>query len=219
MEVRKINKKEVEKTRTIEFVFSDETRDSYGTVIPVSAWDLDRFNKNGIAFFNHSSWSSDPDNAIGSARAWIEDKQLVGSITFEKADVNPKAEKVFRKILAGTYKAVSVGFSPLEKGQYGVGEEAANGSNPTYYYGRSELLEISVVPIPANKNAIARSIGEETREDLKEGEGFYREGAIRQIIVSDEATETDLSDESNRVYGSSMETIIRGFKALGGINN
>ena len=88
-----------------------------------------------------------------------------------------------------------------------------------YNYGRSELLEISVVPIPANKNAIARSMGAETREDLKEGEGFYREGAIRQIIVSDEATETDLSDESNRVYGSSMETIIRGFKALGGIIN
>ena len=38
----------VEETRTIEFVASDNTRDAHGTVVPVDKWDLTRFNSNGI---------------------------------------------------------------------------------------------------------------------------------------------------------------------------
>ena len=95
---------DVEKTRTIPFVFSDETRDTYGTVFTTAGWVLDRFDKNGIALFNHNAYSSDPNMAIGSARAWVEGKQLLGEIKFEEKEINPLAETVFRKFLAGTYK-------------------------------------------------------------------------------------------------------------------
>ena len=44
---------DVEETRTLEFVASDNTRDSYGTVLPVDKWDLDRFNKNGRITYQH----------------------------------------------------------------------------------------------------------------------------------------------------------------------
>ena len=120
-----MKRSEAVKTRTVPFVFSDESRDAHGTILPVEGWVLDRFNKNGIVFFNHNSWSSDPDQAIGTGRAWIEGNKLVGEIRFEEQDLNPLAEKVFQKVLAGTYKAVSVGFLPLERGSFGQGEEAA----------------------------------------------------------------------------------------------
>lgn len=154
-----MNKKKAESTRTISFVFSDESRDTYGTILSADKWDLKRFNKIGVAFYNHNGRSGDPDQTIGTARAWVEGKKLVGKIKFEEKELNPIAEKVFRKVLAGTLRCVSVGFMPLERGSFGEGEEAVGGKNETYYYGRCELLEISVTPMPANKNALVRSVG------------------------------------------------------------
>lgn len=168
-EVRKFAKN-VEETREIEFVFSDETRDSYNTVLLAKNWDLDRFNKCGVAFYNHNSHSNDPDMMIGSARAWVENGKLLGVIKFEAGDVNQLAEKIFRKILAGTVRAVSVGFIPKTRGSWGKGDEDCGGKNETYYYGRCELLEISVVNVPANKNALVRSAGQDPLQNLEEEE-------------------------------------------------
>ncbi|MDR2919696.1 MAG: HK97 family phage prohead protease [Tannerella sp.] len=190
--------KDVEETRTIEFVFSDETRDSFRTVFTAKGWDLDRFNKNGIALYNHNAWSSDPNMAIGSARAWVKGKQLLGSITFEPADINPMAETIFRKYLAGTFKGVSIRFFPLENGKWGEGNEAPEGNNPTYYIGKRELLEISCVPIPSNKNALIRSFGEETSAEVKEDEGFYTEGSVRMIEEDLDETESTAKETGTR---------------------
>ena len=43
-QVRKIDEDE----RTIEFVASDSSVDSHGTVLPVEGWDLSRYEKNGV---------------------------------------------------------------------------------------------------------------------------------------------------------------------------
>lgn len=206
--VRKFGK-DVEKTRTIEFVFSDETRDSYGTVFTAKGWDLDRFNKNGIALFNHNAYSSDPDMSIGSARAWVEGNKLLGSITFEEKELNELADTVFRKFLAGTYKGVSIRFNPLENGTWGVGEESLEGKNPTYYFGKRELIEISAVPIPSNKNALVRSHGSETEAEIKEGEGYFTSGQIR-IAEEGEAGDNDMdTEDANDGKGISNESFIR----------
>lgn len=188
-----MNKKEAIKTRTIPFVFSDETRDSYNTVLPVKGWDLSLFNRMGVALYNHSSYGSDPDNVIGTARAWVEGNRLLGEITFEKADINPKAEKVFQKVLAGTLKGCSVGFRSLERGTWGEGDEAYDGKRPTYYYGRRALIEISVTPMPANPNAKVRSViqpdGEmELTEDLE-----YIVGEVRCFDPEEEEPEVKAS--------------------------
>ncbi len=173
-----MKKSEAIKTRTIPFVFSDESRDSYGTVIPVSSWELGRFNRIGVALYNHSSYGDDPDNVIGSARAWVEDGKLLGEIRFEPADLNPKAEKVFQKLLSGTIKGCSVGFRMLEQGRWGEGDEARGEKNATYYYGRCELLEISVTPIPANSHAKVRSSGTVDTEEVAV-DGLYLYGEMR----------------------------------------
>lgn len=157
---------DVEESRTIEFVASDNSRDSHGTVLPVDKWDLTRFNKNGVITYQHSYYSSDPDNVIGKGTAVMVDNKLLVRITFEPADINPKAEKVFRKILAGTLNGVSVTFMPntREIGHWGSGSEGRNGETPTFYFDGMELLEVSVVTIPSNPNAIRRNIQEIARE-------------------------------------------------------
>lgn len=163
-EIRKRN----EETRTITFVASDGARDAAGTVLNQDGWSLKRYDKNPIVGYQHEvygGWDgSDPDNVIGKARAYVEDGQLLADITFEPKDVNEKAEKIYKKLLFGSLNAVSVGFRSIGKGRWGEGEEAIDGSNPTYYYAGQELLEISVVNIPSNPNAVRRAMEYEQNE-------------------------------------------------------
>ncbi len=163
-EIRKID----EESRTVEFVASDNSVDSYGTVIPVDKWDLTRFASNGIIGYMHDvygdSWtkSADPDDVIGKGVAFIEDEKLIVRITFEPADLNPRADKIFRKLQFGSLHAVSVGFRATKKGH--MGDEERGEDPKVYYYAGQELLEVSVVNIPSNANALKRSIEEEAAQ-------------------------------------------------------
>ena len=166
-EIRKIDVEE----RVIEFVASDSSIDSFKTVLPVNKWSLTRYEKNGVVGYMHELYgdsiikSADPDDVIGIGRAWVEDGQLIISIKFEPADLNEKADKIFRKLRFGSLNAVSVGFVPTAPGHWG--DERAGEDPDVYYYDGQELLEVSVVNIPANSNAVRRSIAQELEEHPK----------------------------------------------------
>ena len=182
-EIRKID----EESRTVEFVASDNSVDSYGTVIPVDKWDLTRFASNGIIGYMHdvygASWtkSADPDDVIGKGVAFIEDEKLIVRITFEPADLNPRADKIFRKLQFGSLHAVSVGFRATKKGH--MGDEERGEDPKVYYYAGQELLEVSVVNIPSNANALKRSIEEEAAQRE------YEEKAEQPEVVTDVTAE------------------------------
>jgi len=186
---------EVEKTRTIEFVISSNSKDRHRTVLPVDKWQLENFNRNGIVGYMHNVYGGDmcnapdPDDVIGSGRAWVENGQLIGSVTFEPAEINPKAEKIFRKVLAGTLKATSVGFNPLGEGRWGNGEEAERGTDPTYYFDAQELLEFSIVNIPSNPDALRRSMRDQATNAIsyiyRQLKGNYRFSEIEDMTVRD----------------------------------
>ena len=165
------NRKIDEKARSVEFVASDESIDSYGTIIPVKNWVLDRFNGNGIIGYQHNLyWSSDPDNVIGKGTAWVEDDKLMVRIEFEPKEINELAEKIYQKVLFGSINGVSVGFSELDEG-----ETKEIDGQVVYIFGRCELLEISVVNIPANANALKR----------------YYEDQLKQLRNADEMPDND----------------------------
>lgn len=165
-EIRGIRKKEDE--RTITFVASDSTRDSAGTVLNQDNWDLTRFNANGIIGYQHKvygGWddTDNPDNVIGKGHAYVENGKLMVDITFEPKEINELAEKIYQKVLFGSLRAVSVGFLPIGKGRFGEGADAE-----TYYFAGQQLLEVSVVNIPANPNALRKSM--EAESDFLEAE-------------------------------------------------
>ena len=149
-----------EEERMVEFVASTSSVDSYGTVLPVDKWDLSRYAKNGVVGYQHDIYySDDPDNVIGRGEAFVEDEQLVIRIYFEPADINPKAEKVYKKVLFGSINSVSVGFAATATGHWG---RKSDGEDPdVYYFNGQELLEVSVVNIPSNPDAVKRSIADE----------------------------------------------------------
>lgn len=159
---------DVEETRTIEFIASTPTKDRHRTVLNPNGWSLDNFNRNGIIGYQHNVYGGgmcsgpDPDDVIGKGFAFMEGDNLIVRVTFEPADLNPLAEKVFRKVLFGSLRATSVGFAPIGKGKFGENDEAQGRSNETYYFEGQELLELSIVNIPSNPDAVGRSLREQT---------------------------------------------------------
>lgn len=171
--------------RKMTFVASDATRDSYGTVLMPDGWLLDRFNANPVIGYQHGiHYSSDPDSVIAKGRAYIEGDKLMVECEFEPAEMNDKADKIWKKLEFGTLNAVSVGFVPIE-GRWGVGDEAPGQPNETYYYTKMELLEISVVNIPANPNALKNEDDPETD----------RLADLRTAALKDERPDEDASDD------------------------
>ena len=146
--------------RMVEFIASTSAVDSYGTVLPVDKWDLSRYAKNGVVGYQHDIyWTDDPDNVIGRGEAFVEGDALVIRIFFEPADINRKAEKVYQKVLFGSINAVSVGFQATAPGHWGL--ERDNEDPDVYYYNGQQLLEVSVVNVPSNPEAVKRSAAEE----------------------------------------------------------
>lgn len=195
-------------TRTVEFVASDSSVDSYGTVLPVDKWDLTRYQNNGIVGYMHDvygdSWtkSADPDDIIGKGSAFVEDDKLIVRITFEPKELNERADKIFRKIQFGSLHAVSVGFRATAKGHKG---DESRGEDPdVYYYGGQELLEVSVVNIPSNANALKRSLEEEratwdveeekTEEEIRETEP--------EVVSEPEADYTSIIARASRLLAN-----------------
>jgi hypothetical protein len=147
--------------RTVQFVISDATRDRCRSVLNPRGWSLENFNRNPVVGYQHTLWGDgrrppSPDDVLGVGRAWLEGEVLVGSVTFDPADVNPLAEKVLRKLRLGSLRAASVGFIPLGEGHFGLGEEGRGGPRETYYYAGQELVEFSIVNLPANPLALKR---------------------------------------------------------------
>lgn len=154
---------EMLENRQVEFVISSEAIDSYGTIFRMSGWNLNRYMQNPIVCYQHESHSSDPDNIIGISSLRIEDDKLIGTVTFEDAEINPKAEKIFRKVQNGTLKMASVG-ARITK--YHFGDKAKGENEDVIYFDEAELLEWSIVTLGANPDAYKRNA--QTVEELRQ---------------------------------------------------
>lgn len=132
--------------READFVASTDAVDSYEEVVEQS-WRLDRFKSNPVVLFGHRS----RELPIGIAtRCEIVNGQLECTLRFVTEDKNPLAEQVWKMVRDGELRAVSVGFVPAT-----VRVEKRDGRD-TYVLADNELHEISVVPIPANPEALSK---------------------------------------------------------------
>jgi len=175
-EIRKIEGEGNERKR--EWVIHTDTEaDRHETIIPIDKWNLISFNDVGAFYYMHQKGddifnSPDPDNALGPATAFIEDRNLIGRGNFEPSDLNPLADKIMRKVDFGTMKMTSVGFIPQERGLMGDEER---GENPeAFYFGECELIEFSCVHVGSHRLAKARA--------LVDWQNYLAESVERSII-------------------------------------
>jgi HK97 family phage prohead protease/HK97 family phage major capsid protein len=130
----------------MEFVLSDESIDRMGDVIAADGWDLTNFNKNPVALFSHRS-----DFPIGVWRNLRSDgKALRGHLELAPEGTSPRIDEIRKLIDAGILKAVSVGFKPIKS----VERKDDEGRWLGQHFLKQELVETSVVAVPANPNAL-----------------------------------------------------------------
>lgn len=175
-----IDKDTVESTREITFVIASEAtgrehRNKF--IYDWDKWNLDSFNSNPIVGYQHNVYGDNmclppnPDDVIGKATVWLDTfrskRVLMSKATFEPAELNPTADKVFRKIIWGSLNSSSTGVlpnGPLQK------ELIRNAKNEvvdyTLNFPGQTLVEWSIVHIPADPAALRRSMKSHTLSAL-----------------------------------------------------
>lgn len=126
-------------------IFSTEDEDRHGEIV-YQNWDLKNFKKNPVILNSHNY--GDITEILGKATEITSNKdtkKLEGAIQFAVSQ-NPKAKIAFDLYAGGFASAFSVGFMPKEFNDKGDILKA-------------ELLEISLVSVPANAMALAKAKG------------------------------------------------------------
>jgi HK97 family phage major capsid protein/HK97 family phage prohead protease len=123
------------------FVLSDATKDRMGDIIDPKGWVLDNFKQNPMALFNHNSGFP-----IGH---WEDVKvhggRLIGKLKLATRGTSDRIDEIISLVEQGILRAVSVGFAPIERKPLDDGGVR---------FTKQELLETSLVSIPANPAAV-----------------------------------------------------------------
>jgi HK97 family phage prohead protease len=155
--------------RTVELVWSDG-----GPPVLRGFWDqfyeklsmdpkhvrMGRLQSGNASLLNsHDSFSL--DSVLGVVESARIDKggKGIATVRFAKAEDDPEADKIFRKVADGIIKNVSVGYRvhKFEKQKRSADDESSDEDIPTLLATDWEPLEISLVPVPADAGAHVRS--------------------------------------------------------------
>src|SRR5215471_964186 len=129
------------------WTLSDETPDRMNDVIKADGWDLTNFRKNPVALWAHRS-DMPP---IGRWRdLHIENQSLRGYLELAPLGTSERVDEIRKLVEAGILKAVSVGFKPIHSSPRRNGDKVVG-----EYFQKQELVETSLVSVPANPNALA----------------------------------------------------------------
>lgn len=139
--------------RTARFVMSSEASDRMADVVKQDGIDFKNFLKNPIALAYHrhdapiGSWKN--VEVVNSGRP----KRTEGDLVMLDEGVTERADEISRLLAAGGLKAVSIGFIPKEVDWIRDENGVWTGG---FYIPDSELLECSVVSIPAQPAALMK---------------------------------------------------------------
>lgn len=122
-----------------EAVISTGARDRDGEIVMPDGVDVSNYMRNPVVLFAHD-YRSPP--VAKTESIWREDNALVARFRFPPPGTYEFADNIRKLWAAGFLNAVSVGFIPLER----------DGDKITKW----ELLEFSIVPVPANQEALRR---------------------------------------------------------------
>jgi len=141
------------------FVLSDEQVNRHGDVVDSAGWQLDGFRQNPVALFNH-----DRDRIVGRwTNVRIENKQLLGEYQPAAPGTSLLADEVRRLVEQDILRAASVGFRYLKT-------EPRDPDRPHrgLRYTQQELLEVSLVSVPANPGALSKARSLSISDELME---------------------------------------------------
>jgi HK97 family phage prohead protease len=126
--------------RTIIAIASDETVDRAGDVMVAAGCDASAYKNNPIVLLGHG-----PTRPVGTASVITKSGRLEAVIKFAPQGTSESADETYALVKAGVLNGVSIGFRPIES------ESLSRGG---VKFTKWELLDISVVAVPANPSAL-----------------------------------------------------------------
>jgi HK97 family phage prohead protease len=141
--------------RTMRFVASDESVDRYGDIIRADGWQLEHFRNNPVLLWSHDT-RQPPIGKVNEIQ--VIDRKLIADVQFMPPGKSAFADEIWAGVEGGFVRAVSVGFAPTGP----INQLVDKAGNMTgFEFTQQELFELSVVPVPANPQAlaVARSLG------------------------------------------------------------
>ena len=136
--------------QAITFVLSTDDVDRHGDVISADGWVLDAYRENPVLLWAHDYRHP----AIGrAAKMWTEPHRLLADMEFAPTEFAQEIGSLYR---SGFQLGVSVGFKPL---RFEERRDEKTGAFLGLWFLEQELLEVSAVPVPANRSALRRSDG------------------------------------------------------------
>lgn len=190
-----------EAKRQIRFCFSDNKEDRMGEIVDQASWDTKNFEKNPVILFGHNA--DVPENVLGQGVELDLDVNGESFITaqFDEAEINPRADMVFRQLVKRTLRTVSAGFI----------NHTFETDNDTPVLKDNELLEISVVPIPANPRAFAKGM-QDGSISLKDGKYL-----LDTMRAESELIETQIKKQPEGLKEKDMEEVNTAIAQLTGL--
>lgn len=190
--------------KSARFVMSSESIDRYRDSVVQAGLDITRFNENpqALLFHNSRSWPignwSDVQKLLNG-----RPKRTEGTLAFVPDGVDEDADRAARHVAVGTLRTVSIGFIPNwdEVEMILDDEEQWTGG---FRYPESELIECSLVPVPAQPDALVKDAGgdwtlaKEIIEDILDNWAKTPEGLLMPRAEY-EAKHLDLVNQSRSV--------------------
>ena len=127
---------------------STATPDRMGDTVAVAGWKLANYQRNPVVLWAHDR----KQLPVGRCtKLFTSEGRLMAEVEFTPKEVNPFGYAVGEMVRAGFLSASSVGFRPLK-----YAHNAEGGVD----FQEQELLEFSIVPVPANAEALVAGKGE-----------------------------------------------------------
>jgi len=170
------------------FVVSSEEVDRHGDVVSAAGWQLAAYRQNPVFLWAHDYTRP----VIGRAAAvWPEPGLLLARMEFAPTDFAAEVAALYR---SGYQQGVSVGFKPL---RYAERRQETTGAFLGIRFLEQELLEVSAVPVPANRQALRRAMEQSPRV----GDYLCRASGLSPISAHPELVEGWFSAHPESVDG------------------
>lgn len=183
-------------------LITTEDIDRSGDIVRATGAKIDLFMRNPVILWGHDY--SEPAIAKAVALEIIPGRGIRAQFVFPEEGINPKADVVRKLWASGFLNAVSIGFIPIVS-------ESMDSKNPfgSQEYKEWELLEFSIVNVPAQPNALrlaldgindtlnkrGRVLSAGNEKKLKEAAD-----AINQVLSQLEDSESE-PDDKNTEHG------------------